>query len=734
MGLFGPRTPKKHQPPQKKSPPRHHAPSLNLPPPVSNSLRHSPLSKTTSAPVPFPYPQSNSYNSYTESLSIPTAPEPHEEQFDVLCRICEEFIHISQLEEHSRLCSVVSRAGLHISSCDDRLNKLISAINRRVAKHRTLSFSKSLSSGSDDVSFSETLCDDEVSLLEQLSAIASTARNTNDEYHDAQEINTIKQVLMEKLSVIRESTLKLPTCTDFDFEIVEFDSKPKEDRPHKSVVYYISHIERLIAEKMEAAESSTGFAPALLSPIPRKEMLSPLTRFGSSTSSRIELLGNLREEGSFRSKSRPSSAGSTSSPAAKNVPIISDFELLKPISRGAFGRVFLARKKRTGDLYAMKVLKKDDMIRKNQVSRVQNERNILSITDCPFLIKCYWTFQSQRHLYMVMEYVSGGDLDSLLNNVGRLPEHVARRYIAEVVISLDYLHSHGIIHRDVKPDNLLVTNDGHIKLIDFGLSHIGIKSNPSIASSDYDSPTSDPDTDIESRSFLVDDYCPSPNPYSKSSPDVERRYSCVGTPEYCAPELFTGKGHDRMVDWWSLGVLTFELITGSVPFAGDDPNELTREILARNILWPEDIEFSTEAKNFVDNLLVLEPNKRLGHGSISEIKNHPFLAGINWETILTTPGPFIPSLSNESDTSYFISRSPELPNPGSPNSPRFDAATIMQDLPLSPTHDDPVFSNFSYKNVSQLQRKNMYLSHEFRRRSSVVHDDDELSQIAFATS
>lgn len=154
---------------------------------------------------------------------------------------------------------------------------------------------------------------------------------------------------------------------------------------------------------------------------------------------------------------------------------IQDFELIKPISKGAYGRVFLARKKNTGDLYAIKVMNKRELFRKNQYNHIQAERRIMAHADSPFVVKMYFAFQSKNHLYLVMEFVNGGDLYSMIQSVGTLSEDVTRVYVAEIILALIYLHEElHVIHRDLKPDNIVIDNHGHIKLIDFGLSQIGV--------------------------------------------------------------------------------------------------------------------------------------------------------------------------------------------------------------------------------------------------------------------
>ncbi|GFH24762.1 serine/threonine protein kinase 15, partial [Haematococcus lacustris] len=181
-----------------------------------------------------------------------------------------------------------------------------------------------------------------------------------------------------------------------------------------------------------------------------------------------ELQGHTAQSGPSGS-STPRSA--TAAPPGMT---IDEFDIIKPISRGAFGRVYLARKHATGDLFAIKVMKKRDLIRKNMVESVNNERNILALANNPFVVRFYYSFTSKENLYIVMEYLNGGDCFSLLRKFGCLDEEVARLYVAEAVLALEYCHAQGIIHRDMKPDNMLISANGHVKLTDFGLSCIGV--------------------------------------------------------------------------------------------------------------------------------------------------------------------------------------------------------------------------------------------------------------------
>ncbi|CAL5364235.1 unnamed protein product [Camellia sinensis] len=390
---------------------------------------------------------------------------------------------------------------------------------------------------------------------------------------------------------------------------------------------------------------------------------------------------------------------------SKDRTSIEDFEIIKPISRGAFGRVFLARKRATGDLFAIKVLKKADTIRKNAVESILAERNILISLRNPFV----------ENLYLVMEYLNGGDLYSLLRNLGCLDEDMARIYMAELVLALEYLHSLNVIHRDLKPDNLLIGPDGHIKLTDFGLSKVGLIN----STDDFSGPA------VSSTTFLGDD---EPKIASQSFIKREQRqkHSIVGTPDYLAPEILLGMGHGATADWWSVGVILFELLVGIPPFNADHPQKIFDNIMNRDIPWPKiPEEMSYEAYDLIDKLLIENPGQRLGATGAREVKQHFFFKDINWDTLARQKAMFIPS-AEALDTSYFMSRyvwNPEDENVGGGSD--FDDMTETCSISCSSgscyTQDEDgdecghlaefnaptlsvqySFSNFSFKNLSQL--------------------------------
>ncbi|KAL5663247.1 hypothetical protein ACJX0J_023355, partial [Zea mays] len=334
---------------------------------------------------------------------------------------------------------------------------------------------------------------------------------------------------------------------------------------------------------------------------------------------------------------------------------IDDFEIIKPISRGAFGRVFLAKKRTTGDLFAIKVLRKADMIRKNAVESILAERDILITVRNPFVVRFFYSFTSRDNLYLVMEYLNGGDLYSLLRNLGCLDEDVVRVYLAEVVLALEYLHSMHIVHRDLKPDNLLIAHDGHIKLTGFGLSKVGLINN-----------TYDLSRPVVSGASLYGDDEPQMNEFEQMDHRARRQNrSAVGTPDYLAPEIILGTGHGCSADWWSVGVILFELIVGIPPFNAEHPQTIFDNILNYKIPWPHvPEEMSFDAQDLIDKLLTEDPHQRLGANGASEVKQHPFFKDISWDTLARQKAAFVPSSDNAFDTSYFTSRYSWNPSDG----------------------------------------------------------------------
>ncbi|XP_071010847.1 microtubule-associated serine/threonine-protein kinase 2-like isoform X11 [Oncorhynchus clarkii lewisi] len=317
-------------------------------------------------------------------------------------------------------------------------------------------------------------------------------------------------------------------------------------------------------------------------------------------------------------------------PPKTKPPREEDFENIKLISNGAYGAVFLVRHKETRQRFAMKKINKQNLILRNQIQQAFVERDILTFAENPFVVSMFCSFETRRHLCMVMEYVEGGDCATLLKNIGALPVDMARMYFAETVLALEYLHNYGIVHRDLKPDNLLITSMGHIKLTDFGLSKIGLMS---LTTNLYEG-----HIEKDTREFLDKQVC--------------------GTPEYIAPEVILRQGYGKPVDWWAMGVILYEFLVGCAPFFGDTPEELFGQVISDEIIWPEEEEaLPNDAQDLISKLLRQNPLERLGTGSAFEVKQHRFFYNLDWNTLLRQKAEFIPQLESEDDTSYFDTRS-----------------------------------------------------------------------------
>ncbi|CAH1243721.1 MAST2 [Branchiostoma lanceolatum] len=308
-------------------------------------------------------------------------------------------------------------------------------------------------------------------------------------------------------------------------------------------------------------------------------------------------------------------------------PSEDDFETVKLISNGAYGAVYLVRHKETKMRYALKKINKQNLMLRNQIQQAFTERDILTFAENPFVVTMYCSFETKKHLCMVLEYVEGGDCATLLKNMGPLPVDMARMYFAETVLAVEYIHSYGIVHRDLKPDNLLITSMGHIKLTDFGLSKMGLMS---LTTNLYE------DT-LDPKQFTDKQVC--------------------GTPEYIAPEVILRQGYGKPVDWWSMGIILYEFLVGCVPFFGETPEELFSQAVNDEIVWPEGEEAPPDdAKDLITRMLEQNPVERLGTTGAYELKEHEFFADLDWTMLLRQKAEFVPQLDDEEDTSYFDTR------------------------------------------------------------------------------
>ncbi|GAY40301.1 AGC kinase family protein [Citrus sinensis] len=329
-----------------------------------------------------------------------------------------------------------------------------------------------------------------------------------------------------------------------------------------------------------------------------------------------------------------------------------DFELLTMIGKGAFGEVRVCREKTTGHVYAMKKLKKSEMLRRGQVEHVRAERNLLAEVDSNCIVKLYCSFQDDEFLYLIMEYLPGGDMMTLLMRKDTLTEDEARFYVAETVLAIESIHKHHYIHRDIKPDNLLLDKYGHLRLSDFGLckpldcstlqeQDFTIGNNLNGSSQNNERPAAPKRTQQEQLQH-----------WQKNRRMLA--YSTVGTPDYIAPEVLLKKGYGMECDWWSLGAIMYEMLVGYPPFYSDDPMSTCRKIVnwRTHLKFPEEAKLSIEAKDLISKLLC-NVNQRLGAKGADEIKVHPWFDGVDWARIYQMDAAFIPEVNDELDTQNF---------------------------------------------------------------------------------
>jgi len=291
---------------------------------------------------------------------------------------------------------------------------------------------------------------------------------------------------------------------------------------------------------------------------------------------------------------------------------LDDFQILKVLGRGSFGKVCLVQYQPTKEYYAMKSLKKDVLLDQDQIESTVLEKKILQSLDHPFLVGMIFCFQTEERIYFVMPFIRGGELFQHLRTEKFFKEDKVRFYAASIGLALDYLHNNGIIYRDIKPENILIGEDGYLKLIDFGMAKI-----------------------IENG---------------------EKATSFCGTPEYLAPEIITGEGHNKAADWWSFGILIFEMLCGIPPFYCDNNEKMYELIMHAELRFPKKLPISETSKDLLKKLLIKKQNNRLGsQKGFEEIKAHPFFEGFDFDGLLQKKiePPFIPKLSGTLDVGNF---------------------------------------------------------------------------------
>ncbi len=290
---------------------------------------------------------------------------------------------------------------------------------------------------------------------------------------------------------------------------------------------------------------------------------------------------------------------------------LEDFKVLKIIGRGSFGKVSLVEYTPTKEIYAMKSLKKDILIEQEQIENTLLEKNILESINYPLLCNLIFCFQTEERIYFVMPFLSGGELFQHLRKFRTFDEYKVKFYGAQIALALQYLHDKGIVYRDLKPENILMDENGYLRLADFGMA--------------------------------------------KKLKNNEKAMSFCGTPEYLSPEIIIGEGHDKNADWWSFGILLYEMLCGLPPFYVENLERMYELIKSGPLKFPKRIQLSDEAKDVIKKLLERDVNKRLGNKGINEIKEHPFFKDIDFDLIVQKkiPAPYIPNINDKTDVQYF---------------------------------------------------------------------------------
>jgi len=317
----------------------------------------------------------------------------------------------------------------------------------------------------------------------------------------------------------------------------------------------------------------------------------------------------------------PTHAAASLAAAAKRDKIkfsLRDITLHTTVGTGTFGRVRVVQYKPTKQWFAMKILKKSEIIRLKQVDHIKSEVKILTMISHPFIVNLIGHSHDDRRIYLLFEFVPGGELFSHLRREGRFTNDHARFYAAEITLAFEYLHNMSIAYRDLKPENLLLSAKGHMKVTDFGFAKV-VEDRTWTVRLGVNQPHASPH--------------PTPSHPNLTQPTPSTGAQLCGTPEYLAPEIIQSKGHNKSVDWWAVGILIYEMLAGYPPFFDETPFGIYQKILAGKIEFPK--HFSTEAKDLVRKLLTADRTKRLGclRGGASDIKEHPWYAKVDWEAV-----------------------------------------------------------------------------------------------------
>ncbi|KAJ3866312.1 MAG: kinase-like domain-containing protein [Lentinula lateritia] len=366
---------------------------------------------------------------------------------------------------------------------------------------------------------------------------------------------------------------------------------------------------------------------------------------------------------------------------------LTDFKTVKVIGKGAFGEVRLVQKVDTGKVYAMKTLQKSEMLKRDQLAHVRAERDVLAESTSPWVVQLFYSFQDPLYLYLIMEFLPGGDLMTMLMKYDVFSEDVTRFYMAECILAIEAVHNLGYIHRDIKPDNVLIDRHGHLKLSDFGLS-TGLHK---VSDGEF------------YKRFLEEEKTRNParnsvqvNPINLTMSreqiatwKANRRklaYSTVGTPDYIAPEVFLMKGYGKECDWWSLGAIFFECLVGYAPFCSDNPGDTYKKIIdwPNYLFFPEEVFISREGEDLIRSMMTWADSRL----TVNQIKSHHFFYGADWSALRHIEPPFVPHLQSSTDTAYF------------PTDDFGDMPDQLEQVEGISAEKDLAFINFTFKRFS----------------------------------
>ncbi|XP_020685598.1 serine/threonine-protein kinase AtPK2/AtPK19 isoform X1 [Dendrobium catenatum] len=454
-----------------------------------------------------------------------------------------------------------------------------------------------------------------------------------------------------------------PDALPADQEEFDFSDVFGPSLSHASIDVDVSTSENSVPQS--AADGKFCVAPlvihnrshSLVGPSPRITQFSQFTKLTlHETESSLEIVEcSLDENAAHQEKSINDPEKNDNATEEVSSMRLEDFEVLKVVGQGAFGKVFQVKRKGTSEIFAMKVMRKDKIMEKNHADYMKAERDILTKVDHPFVVQLRYSFQTKYRLYLVLDFVNGGHLFFQLYHHGLFREDLARIYAAEIVSAVSHLHANGIMHRDLKPENILLDADGHVMLTDFGLA--------------------------------------------KEFDENTRSNSMCGTVEYMAPEIILGKGHDKAADWWSVGILLFEMLTGKPPFVGGNRNKIQQKIVKDKIKLPSYL--SSEAHSILKGLLQKEANKRLGGGAdgSNEIKKHVWFKSINWKKLdaREIQPSFRPNVSDKSSIANFDEK--------------WTSMSVLDSPIASPVAGDYNFTGFTYVRPPVFLQKPSPLQH-----------------------